>query len=113
MFGLFTGCSSLFPVFLDELHDDADRIRGLVLRHRTDIGVAAAIQFADRKPCFSKERALRIWSPLLAFAESGMRRAGFFRARSSQIAFAPALEITTSVRANRSGSSSLIYSYWT
>ena len=48
MFGLFTGCSSLFPVFLDELHGDADRIRGLVFRHRTDIGVAAALQFADR-----------------------------------------------------------------
>ena len=43
---------------------------------------------------------------VLAFAESGIRRFGLRRASNSQIAFAPALEITTSARAKRSFSSS-------
>ena len=41
-----------------------------------------------------KELALRIWSPRLALAESGIRRLGFLRASSSHIALAPAREIT-------------------
>ena len=44
-------------------------------------------------------------------ADSGIRRLGLWRALISQIALAPAREITTSARAKRSGSSSLIYSY--
>lgn len=59
------------------------------------------------------EAFARRQSPRLAFAESGIRRLGFFKAFSSQIALAPAREITISDRANRSASSCLIYSYCT
>ena len=61
------------------------------------------------KPWFSKDSALRIWSPRLAFAERGIRRLGFLRASSSQMAFAPALEIQISARANKSASSFFTY----
>ena len=62
------------------------------------------------KPCDSKLLAFSIWSPRLQEAGSGIKRLGFLRARSSQIALAPALEITISARAKRSFKSSLTYS---
>ena len=65
------------------------------------------------KPWRSKERAFKIWSPRLAFAESGIKRFGLCSARSSQIALAPALEITTSVSANKSFNWFWMYSNWT
>ena len=47
---------------------------------------------------------------VLAFAESGIRRFGLCNASNSQIALAPALEMTMSVIANRSFNSSFMYS---
>ena len=46
-----------------------------------------------------------------ALAERGIRRFGFLKARSSQMALAPARDTQMSARAKRSASSSLIYSY--
>jgi len=45
------------------------------------------------KPCASKEAALRSWSPLLPEEGRGIRRLGFLKERSSQMALAPALEM--------------------
>ena len=64
------------------------------------------------KPWASKERAFRIWSPRLLPAESGISRLGFFKASSSQMALAPALDTTTSAMAKTSFSSDFKYSNW-
>lgn len=53
------------------------------------------------KPCFSKDRAFKIWSPRLAAAESGIKMFGFLRARISQMEFAPARDRMMSAAANR------------
>ena len=65
------------------------------------------------KPCFAKDEALRIWSPLLAAADNGIRILGLRKARISQIEFAPALEMIRSATANKWRSGALTYSYCT
>ena len=67
----------------------------------------------DNLECFLKDFAFRIWSPRLAAADKGIRSAGFCKARSSQMALAPALEIIISAIAKRCFRGSLIYSYCT
>lgn len=118
--GLVSGSS------LDQINDGVDRILLRRILHGLNVCFTILIQVHDRikKNIMIKlflfkndtvaltfeERAFKIWSPRLAFAESGIRRFGLCSARSSQIALAPALEITRSVRAKRSFNSSLIYS---
>ena len=59
-------------------------------------GISSSYRTSE-KPCFLKDSALSIWSPLLALADSGMSTLGILRAKSSQIALAPALESAMSV----------------
>ena len=65
------------------------------------------------KPWRAKESAFKIWSPRLAAAESGIRRLGLRKARSSQMELAPAREMTTSAAANRCFKGASTYSYCT
>lgn len=72
-------------VFFLQYHAEALALKG------------AGIQYLVAPACAGGQRNQKVW---------------FFRARSSQIALAPALEITISARANKSRSSSEIYSNW-
>ena len=62
----------------------------LIFRNTTSY-TARMFGYQYRK--FLNELALRIWSPLLAFLDNGIKSVGLFKAKNSKIEFAPALEI--------------------
>ena len=70
-----------------------------------DSSVISSSSQTSAKPCFLKLSAFKIWSPLLALFERGIKSIGLFNAKNSQIAFEPALVITKSLAAKISGSS--------
>ena len=67
--------------------------------------ISSSSQTSAKTPAFLKLSAFKIWSPLLALFERGIKSIGLFKAKNSQIAFEPALVITKSLTAKISGSS--------